>query len=75
MREFLKKMLSTSGEVSFGRCSAAAWCIFLMGLEVWHVHHLHALPDNATMLTHVGMVSTLYGLGKVPATLGDPGAR
>lgn len=71
MREFVKKMLSANGEISFGRCAAAAWCLFLMGLEVWHVVHVHALPDNPTMVTHVGVIGTLYGLGKVPASLGE----
>jgi len=67
MRDFIKKMLSDQGEVSFGRCAAGAWCLFLMGLEVWHIAHVRALPENSTMLTHVGMISTLYGLGKIPA--------
>jgi len=75
MREFLRDMLSPSPNVSFGRCAALGWSVFLMGLEVWHVHHVHALPDNATMLTHVGMIATLYGLGKVPSGGADPGAR
>ena len=71
MREFVKKMLSAEGEVSFGRCAALFWLVFIAGCEVWHLFHAHALVDNGTMISHVGCVSTLYFLGKVPAKIGS----
>jgi hypothetical protein len=69
MRDFLRQMLSDSGSISFGRCAAGAWCLFLMGMQVWYVVHFRALVDNATLMSHVGCIATLYGLGKIPAKL------
>lgn len=67
---FLAKMVSSSGEVSFGRCSATVWSLFYLTQHAWFWHRTGALVDNATVLTHLGVITTLYGLGKIPATLG-----
>jgi len=66
---FLKTMLSDSGEVSFGRCAAGAWAVFLMVQQAWFWHRTGHLVDNGTAATHLGYIVTLYGLGKVPAKL------
>ena len=62
---FFGKMLSTTGEVSFGRCAAAAWSIFYAVQHSWVFHRTGHLVDNTTVVTHLGVVTTLYGLGKV----------
>jgi hypothetical protein len=67
MKLFLQDMFSDSGTVSFGRCSAGLWCLFLMAMEVWYCHHFGALVDNSTLISHVAVVATLYGLGKFPS--------
>ena len=69
MLDFVKKVVSDSGEVSFGRCAAGVWGFFLMGTQAWFWHRTGHLIDNATAATHLGYIVTLYGLGKVPAKI------
>lgn len=67
---FMGMMLSDSGEVSFGRCAAGFWGTFLMGMEIWYTVHNGKLVDNSTLMCHVAVVATLYGLGKLPSSIG-----
>ena len=43
---------------------------FFLVLHGWFYHRTGHLVDNPTTLTHVGVISSLYGLSKIPATLG-----
>jgi len=67
MKSFLNKMVSTSGDVSFGRVFAGLWALFYMGQHAWFWHLTGHMVENATVLTHLGVITTLYGLGKIPS--------
>jgi len=52
-----------SGDISFGRCLSAFWAAYF-AVQDYHffLTNGHHLVDNATLLTHLGVITTSYGI-------------
>ena len=61
---FIQTCLSDSGAVSFGRTMSALWSFYYMAIQAWFYHRSGHLPDNGTILTHLTVITTFYGVTK-----------
>lgn len=70
LKWFIVTCLSDGGTVSFGRTLSAFWSVYFATLDYhFFLVNSHKMIDNATLLTHLTVVTSSYGITKAKDAL------